>query len=108
MNKALVLLEALQAISLEILDDKWDGDEETLVQNILTIADDTVNMVGGREEIDFLYEDLRCKTIDLDVATDRIQTYELAQHILVKNLIKAITPVLTAVDDLTDLGVSSA
>ena len=104
MNKALVLLEALEAISLEILDDKWDGDEETLVQNILTIADDTVNMVGGREEIDFLYEDLRCKAIDLDVAVDRFCRVEMNTQ----RLLDVIYPVLTAVDDLTELGVSGA
>ena len=104
MNKALVLLEALEAISLEILDDKWDGDEETLVQNILTIADDTVNMVGGREEVEGMFEDLRIVTLDLDVALDRFCYIESDK----KSLLDAIYPVLLAVDDLTDYGVSGA
>lgn len=104
MNKALVLIEALQAISLEILDDKWDGDEETLVQNILTIADDTVNMVGGREEVEDMFEDLRIKTVDLDVAVSRFCHVESDNQAL----LDTIYPVLTAVDDLTDYGVSGA
>lgn len=108
MNKALVLVEALQAISLEILDGDWDGDEETLVQNILTMADDTVNMVGGREEVEHMFEDLRIKTVDLDVAQDHIRDYGEANHEDVKRLVDCIIPVLVAVDDLTDYGVSGA
>lgn len=108
MNKALVLIEALQKISLEILTGNWAGDEETLVQNILTIADDTVNMVGGREEVEHMFEDLRLVTIDLDVAQDHVRDYGEVDHESARRLLDAIIPVLVAVDDLTDYGVSSA
>jgi hypothetical protein len=90
MNKALVLIEALQNIGLKITSEDWKGDEESLLTVILTIADDAVNTVGGREEVEHMFEDLRFTGRD------------------VKRLVDAIIPVLTAVDDLTDLGVSGA
>ena len=108
MNKALILIDALTKIVMEIDDAVWEGDEETLVQNIRTLAEDTVNMVGGREEIDFLYEDLRCKPIDLDVAYDHLRDYDGPMSEKVKRLFNTITPVLVAVDDLTDYGVTGA
>ena len=108
MNKALVLLEALEGISLKIVSEDWEGDEETLVQNILTVADDTVNMVGGREEVDFLYEDLRCKAIDLDVALDYFKDYGEPDTPMAERLISNIAAVLLAIDDLTDRRVSGA
>jgi len=106
MNKALVLIEALQNIGLKIVSEDWKGDEESLLTVILTIADDAVNMVGGREEVEDMFEDLRSKTVELDVAQDHIRDYAEVDDVV--RLVKAIIPVLVAVDDLTDYGVSGA
>jgi len=108
MNKALVLIEALQNIGLKIVSEDWKGDEESLLTVILTIADDAVNMVGGREEVEDMFEDLRSKTVELDVAQDHIRDYAEVDDEDVVRLVKAIIPVLVAVDDLTDYGVSGA
>ena len=113
MNKALVLIEALENIITEIIGGEWDGDEETLLQNIHTKAEDTVNMVGGHEEIGYMFEPLRLKTIDLDVAMDHFKDYTPYGSLDVtsqdvKKLLDTIIPVLVAVDDLTDGGVSNA
>jgi hypothetical protein len=115
MNKALVLIEALESIITRVNSQSSPYDtayEETLT-DVLSLAENAVNIVGGREEIDFLYEDLRCKTIDLDVALNHFKDYTpygsldvTSQDI--KRLIDTIIPVLTAVDDLTGLGVSGA
>jgi len=106
MNKALVLIEALEHIITEITSGEWDDDEA--LEQIHTMAEDAVNIVGGHEEIGYMLEPLRIATIDLDVAQDHIRDYGEADHIDVKRLVDAIIPVLVAVDDLTDGRVSGA
>jgi hypothetical protein len=111
MNKALVLIEALETIITKVnsQSSSYISTYEETLRDILTLAEDAINTVGGREEVEDMFEDLRIKTVDLDVANDHIRDYcELTAVADVKRLVEAIIPVLTAVDDLTDYGVSRA
>jgi hypothetical protein len=111
MNKALVLIEALETIITKVnsQSSSYISTYEETLRDILTLAEDAINTVGGREEVEDMFEDLRIKTVDLDVANDYIRDYcELTAVADVKRLVEAIIPVLTAVDDLTDYGVSRA
>lgn len=110
MNKALVLIEALESIITRVTsqDRGYDTDYEETLTAVHTLAENAVNMVGGREEIESMFEDLRIVTIDLDVAQDHVRDYGEVDHESARRLLDAIIPVLVAVDDLTDYGVSNA